>query len=142
MKLRILCEEKKKEEKDRMEDKNDEAKIEFQKAVMRKEDEKQEEKLATIQKDMEEAAGKVACSTKYDSDNAMKETPQKARIREEAAARCTKVIKKGVLKKQARKARADHPVNCSSTPGRSTIEESRCQSCVSTGTSRKTESNG
>ena len=35
---------------------------------MRKEDEKQEENLGTMQKDIEEAAGKVAYSTKYDRD--------------------------------------------------------------------------
>ena len=46
--------------------KNDKTKIEFQKAVMRKEGEKQEENLGTIQKDFEEAPGKVAYSTTYD----------------------------------------------------------------------------
>ena len=50
----------------------------------------------------------------------------KVRKREEAAARCTKVIKRGVLKK-ARKARADM-VTCSLAPGR----KCHCQSCMST----------
>ena len=40
------------------------------------------------------------------------------RMREEAAARCKKVIKRRVLKKQARKARADHLVKCSLMPRR------------------------
>ena len=44
--------------------KKDEAKIEFQKAVTDPKDDKQEENLVTIQKDLEEAAGKVARSTK------------------------------------------------------------------------------
>ena len=43
---------------------NDEAKSEFQKAVMRRKEEKQEENLETIQEDIKEAAGKVAHSTK------------------------------------------------------------------------------
>ena len=55
----------------------------------------------------------------------MKQTWENVRVREEAAARCTKVIKRRVLKKQARKARTDHVVNC-----------------MSMGTSRKTEKNG
>ena len=48
-------------------------------------------------------AGKVAHITKNDRDQALKKTPENVRIREEAAARCTKVIKRRVLKKQARK---------------------------------------
>ena len=57
--------------------------------------------------------GAVFVSTKNDRDKALKQTPDNVRIREEAAARCTKVIKRRVLKKQARKARADHLVVCS-----------------------------
>ena len=44
------------------------------------------------------------------------------RIREEAAARCTKVIKRRVLKKQARKARAEHMVKSSLAPGRRQVQ--------------------
>ena len=73
--------------------KNDEAKIEFQKTVMGKEDDKQEENLGTLQKDIEENAGKVAHGTKKLKRNFVKRTPENVRIREEAAARCTKVIK-------------------------------------------------
>ena len=60
---------------------------------MRREDEKQEENLGRIQKDIEEAAGKVAHNTKNDRDKAMKQTPENVKIREEAAARCPKVSK-------------------------------------------------
>ena len=40
-------------------------------------------------------------------------TPEDVRLREKAAARCTAKIKRKVLKKQARKARAEHLVKCS-----------------------------
>ena len=71
-----------------------------------------EETLGTIQKGIEEAAGKVP------RDKMVKRTPVSVGIREEAAARCTQVINRRVLKKQARKARADHLVICSMMPGR------------------------
>ena len=87
--------------------KNDEAKIDFQKTVMGKEDDEQGENLGTLQKDIEDAAGKVAHSTKKRKRNFVKRTPENVRIRAEAAARCTKVIKRRALKKQARKARAE-----------------------------------
>ena len=51
-------------------------------------------------------------------EKAVQETPENVRVREEAAARCTKVIKRRVLKNQARKARADHLVKYSWMPGR------------------------
>ena len=41
-------------------------------------------------------------------DKLLRSTPDDVRTREEAAARCTKVIKRRVLNKQARKARAQH----------------------------------
>ena len=63
--------------------------------------------------------------TPYDRDKTMKETPENVRIREEAAARCTKVIKRRVLKKQARKARADLLVKCGLMPGRREIKRLR-----------------
>ena len=104
---------------DRMEPTSDEAKMEFQKAVMSRKDEKHKENLGTIQKDIEEAAGKSGLEhKKSDRDKAVKETPENVRIREEAAARCTKVITRRVLKKQARKTRSDHLVKCSLMPGR------------------------
>ena len=46
----------------------------------------------------------MAYSTKKsDRDNAVKETPENVRIREEAAARCTKVIKRRVLKESQKR---------------------------------------
>ena len=43
-------------------------------------------------------------------------TPENVRLREEAAARCTTKIKRRVLRRQARKARAEHLVKCSLEP--------------------------
>ena len=45
-------------------------------------------------------------------------TPENVRLREEAAARSTAKIERKVLKKQARKARADHQVKCCLEPGK------------------------
>ena len=59
---------------------------------MNKKGEGQDEDLDTIQTIIEEAAGKVAHTTKVDRDKAVTQTPESVRIREEAAARCTKVI--------------------------------------------------
>ena len=107
---------------------------------MQGEVEKQEENLGTTQKKIEEAAH----STENDRHKAMKQTPEnvRVRVREEAAAKCTRVIERRVLQKTARKARADHPVKCSLMPRRRKIKESRWRSCISTGISRKTEKNG
>ena len=61
---------------------------------MRRKDEGQEEHLETIQKSIEEAAGKVAHSTKKTTETkSVKQTPGNVRIREEAAAKCTQVVK-------------------------------------------------
>ena len=43
----------------------------------------------------------------------------RTRLREEAAARCTAKIMRRVLRRQARKARAEHLVRCSLVPGKS-----------------------
>ena len=45
-------------------------------------------------------------------------TPENVRLPEEAAARCTTKLKRRVLRKQARKARAEHVVKCSWNLGR------------------------
>ena len=45
-------------------------------------------------------------------------TPENVRLREEAAARCTRKIKRRILRKQARKARAEHQVKGSLEPGK------------------------
>ena len=68
--------------------KNDEAKIEFQKAAMRREEEKQEENLGTIRKEIRVAAAKTAHSTKNKRDKAVKQTPENVRVRDKEAARC------------------------------------------------------
>ena len=47
----------------------------------------------------------------------MMSTPENVRLREEAAAKCTAKIKRRVLRRQARKDRAEHLVRCSSEPG-------------------------
>ena len=60
----------------------------------------------------------MALTTKFERDKEVKQTPEKVRTREEAAARCTQAIKRKVLRKQARKAKADHGVKCSIVPGK------------------------
>ena len=109
----------------------------MKKAKARKKTQKQ------YKKSIEEAAGKMAHTTKIDRDKAVKQTLGNARIREEAAARCTKVIKRRVFKKQARKARADQLVKMyyDARTGENK-KESRCRGCMLTGSSRKTEMNG
>ena len=75
---------------------------EFGKAVMDKKCEGQEEDLETIQKISEEAAGRVAHTMRSDGDKAVKRTSESVRILEDAAARCTKVVIRKVLKKQGK----------------------------------------
>ena len=50
----------------------------------------------------------MAHHTKAEREKLFQRTPDNARFREEAAARCTKRIKRKVLKTQERKARAEH----------------------------------
>ena len=50
--------------------------------------------------------------TKAQKETEIMSTPEKVRLREEAAARCTAEIKRRVLRRQARKARAEHLVRC------------------------------
>ena len=68
--------------------KNDEAKIEFQKAAIRREEEKQEENLGKIRKEIRVAAAKTAHHTKNKRDKAVKQTLENVRVRDEEAARC------------------------------------------------------
>ena len=103
--------------------------MEFRKDVMKSRDEKMEEHLETIQKVIEDAAGEVAHSTKNER-NIAKRTPESVRKREEAAARCTKVIKRRVLKKQARKARAEHLGKCILASGRRNIQRTSLSELV------------
>ena len=58
----------------------------------------QKENLETILKSIAQAAGNVAHTTNIDRDKTVKQTPRNVRIREEAAAGCTKVIQRKVLK--------------------------------------------
>ena len=72
-----------------------------------------EEDLATFQKNTENAAKKVVHRTKEEREKEIMSTPENVRVREEAAARCTAKLKRRILWKQARKARAEHLVKCS-----------------------------
>ena len=54
----------------------------------------------------------MAHHTKAERETFLLSTLQNVRLREEAAARCTAKIKRNVLMKQARKARAEHLVKC------------------------------
>ena len=87
-------------------------KIELRKKVMESGEDKIEEDLADIQKTIEDAAGKVAHHTEAEREKMIQNTPENVRLREEAAARCTKKIERRVFKQQARKARAEHLVKC------------------------------
>ena len=72
---------------------------------------------ATIQKNTENATRKVVHRTKAQREERIS-TPNNVRLREEAAARCTAKIKRRILRKQARKARAEHLVKCSLEAGK------------------------
>ena len=76
-----------------------------------------DENLATIQKTIEAAAGEVVHNTRAEREKITQRKPDNVRRREEAAERCTEVIKRGVLKKHARKATTEHLVKCSLAPG-------------------------
>ena len=75
-----------------------------------------EEDLSTAQKNIENAAKKIRHRTKAQKEKMMT-SPESVRLHEEAAARCTAKIKRRVLRRQARKARAEHLVRCSTEPG-------------------------
>ena len=65
-----------------------------------------EEDLSTAQKNFENAAKEIQHRTNAQKEKEMMRTPENVRLREEAAARCTAKIKRRVLRRQARKARA------------------------------------
>ena len=69
-----------------------------------------EEYLSTAQENIENAAKKIRHRTKAQKEKEIMSTPVSVRLREEAAARCTAKIKRRVLRRQARKARAEHLV--------------------------------
>ena len=87
-------------------------KIEFKKKVMENRDEKHEEMLGTIQKLLRLPLVKWRTARKP-REKIIQRIPGNVRLlREEAAARSTNKFKRRVLKKQARKARAEHFVKC------------------------------
>ena len=77
-----------------------------------------DESMSTFQSEIETAARGVSHSTKSDMEKAhMLHAPEIVKIREEAAASCSKVIGRKVQRKQARRARVSHCVKCSLEPG-------------------------
>ena len=76
-----------------------------------------EEYLSIVQKNIGNAARNVVHRTKAQREKLMMSTPETVRLREETAARCTAKIKRIILRKQARKARAEHLVRCSLASG-------------------------
>ena len=76
------------------------------------------EHLSTAQEKIENAAKKIQHRTNAQKEEVMMRTQENVRLREEAAARCTAKIKRSVLRRQARKARAEHLERCSLEPGK------------------------
>ena len=75
-----------------------------------------EEDLSTAQKNIENAAKNIQHRTNAQKEKELLRTPENVRLREEAAARCTAKIKWRVLRRQARKARAEHLIRCNLVP--------------------------
>ena len=69
---------------------------------------------------IEEAAGRVVHTTKSDRQKDVRETPEEVTVKECAPARSARPIERKVLRKQARKARADHALKCSLSAGKNT----------------------
>ena len=101
-----------------------------------------EEDLSTAQKNIENAAKKIRHRTKAQREKERTSTPENVRLCEEAAARCTAKIKQIILRKQARKARAEHLVKCSLEPGKKKAKRKPLTNCTLKGTVPKTEQNG
>ena len=94
-----------------------EQKIKLMRTVMETDGHGVDENLTTNQKkNIEFDASNVAHCT--EAERKIQRTPDDVRTREEAAARCTNVIKRRELKKQAREARAEHLVRCFLAPGK------------------------
>ena len=74
--------------------------------------------LCTAQKNIENAAKKIQHRTNAQKEKELMRTPENVRLREEAAARFTAQMKRKVLRRQARKARAEHLVRCSLGQGK------------------------
>ena len=121
---------------------------ENRRAINKRSDEKggdKEEHHSTDQKNIESAAKKIQHLTNAQKEKEMMRTPENMRLREEAAARCTAKIKRRVLRRQTRKARAEHLVRCSLEPGKSRMARITSKRCTPTWKkpkkNRKTESN-
>ena len=89
----------------------------FKREAMKNERDIQDD-LSTAQKNIETAAKKIQHRTNAQKEKEMMKTPENVRLREGAVARCTAEIKRSVLRRQARKARAEHLVKCSLVPGK------------------------
>ena len=89
--------------------------------------ERSEENLRTMQKANEEAAAKVPHTTRNERGKVVKQTLENVRIREEAAARCTKSHQKKSAQETSKESQADPFVKCSLMPGR---EEHRIKAVV------------
>ena len=100
--------------------KTDEQTQEFRKNVMEKNFDTEDD-IATTQKNIETVAGEVA---------QIISAPENVRLREEAAARCTAKINRKVLKKQARKVRAEHLVKCCLEPGKKKAKKKAADTTV------------
>ena len=72
--------------------------------------------LATVQKNIENAAKKAVHRTKAQREKEIMGTPENVRLRENAAATCTAKIQRRIVRKQARKAKAEHLVQCNLEP--------------------------
>ena len=81
------------------------ARIEYKKTVMEKEN-TQKEDLETIQKNMRRRQRRSRTPQSPTDDEEVRRTPEKVRMKEGAAARCTKTIKRKVLRKQAWKSQS------------------------------------
>ena len=74
--------------------------------------------LGSNSKSIEEAAKKTDHTTKAERKKRGTDTPKAILSKEMAAARSTRPIERKILRKQARKARADHAVQCCLLPGK------------------------
>ena len=74
------------------------------KKIMENDVRRVDEHLTAIQKNV--AAGEVAHCTKAERENILQRTPDDVRTRENAAARCTKVIKRRVLKETSKESQS------------------------------------
>ena len=104
--------------------KTDEQTSEFGKKVMEGGEDKIEEDSAVVNKTLRLPLVKWRITQKLKEEN-FSESAGECEIREEAAARCTKKIRRKVLKKQARKETAEHLLKCCLEPGKKKVKRNR-----------------